>query len=476
MLTLRPIAVRAGDDERAERLVTLALIAAFLVTGMIIEQAVMLRLAFLVGLLAIVLGLGLRTPRTVLVALPLWLAFLGLSRRLLSAIGGAPGEADPLLLVGPAALVLLAVAAVDRGAIRPRTGLSTAVMGLSGLVVLGALNPIQGSLLAGVSAILFFVPLLAFWIGRGLATDGDVRRILLLVAVLAVPAAGYGLFQTFAGFPSWDDRWIREAGYTALNVRGTIRPFSTFASGAEYATFLAVGVVTWLALVRGGTALALKFLVVPLLVVAAVFQASRGTVVVLVAALALLLGARSRLPLPAAMAVAAVLLALLPLAVQKVAPADLSDEGHAQLLSHQVEGLSDPFDPRSSTARDHLNLITLGVKSAFVNPIGYGISSVTIAGSKFGGTNINTEADPSNAAVALGLPGLLAYGIILVLGFSRAYRLAVIRRDPLAFAALGILAVMVLQWLNGGLYAVALLPWLVLGWLDRKWVETRRQA
>lgn len=476
MLTLRPIAVHTADDERAERLVTLALIAGFLVTGMLIEQAVMLRLAFLVGLLAIVLGLGIRSPRTLLLALPVWLAFLGLSRRLLSALGGAPGEADPLLLVGPAALILLAVSAVDRGAVRRRTGLSTAVLALSGLVVLGALNPLQGSLLAGLSATLFFLPLLAFWIGRALATDGDLRRILLVVAVLGVPAAGYGLFQTFAGFPSWDDRWIREAGYTALNVRGTIRPFSTFASGAEYATFLAVGVVTWLTLVRGRSAVALKLLVVPLLVLGAVFQASRGTVVVLVAALALLLGARSRLPLPAAMIVAAVLLALLPVVVQKVAPADLADEGHSRLLSHQVEGLSDPFDPSSSTARNHLTLITLGVKSAFVNPIGHGISAVTIAGSKFGSTNVNTEADPSNAAVALGLPGLVAYAIILVLGFSRAYRLAVSRGDPLTFATLGILAVTILQWLNGGLYAVALLPWLVLGWLDRKWVETRRDA
>jgi hypothetical protein len=33
--------------------------------------------------------------------------------------------------------------------------------------------------------------------------------------------------------------------------------------------------------------------------------------------------------------------------------------------------------------------------------------------------------------------------------------------------ALGLLVVMVLQWLNGGQYAVALLVWLTLGWLDR---------
>ncbi len=70
-------------------------------------------------------------------------------------------------------------------------------------------------------------------------------------------------------------------------------------------------------------------------------------------------------------------------------------------------------------------------------------------------------------AVALGLPGLLAYGVILVSGLRLALSTAQRRRDVLSLAALGIVAVTVLQWLNGGLYSVAFLPWLVLGWMDR---------
>jgi O-antigen ligase len=68
--------------------------------------------------------------------------------------------------------------------------------------------------------------------------------------------------------------------------------------------------------------------------------------------------------------------------------------------------------------------------------------------------------------VALGIPGLIAYAVILVAGLRRMYRLARSRRDPLAVVALGIVVVTTLQWFNGGQYAVAFLPWLAFGWAD----------
>jgi hypothetical protein len=92
---------------------------------------------------------------------------------------------------------------------------------------------------------------------------------------------------------------------------------------------------------------------------------------------------------------------------------------------------------------------------------------VTLAGTKFGGAEASTEADPSNAAVAWGIPGLIAYLVISISGLLRGYQLAFIRRDWLAPAALAILILMLSQWLNGGQYAVAFLPWLLLGWIDR---------
>ena len=55
----------------------------------------------------------------------------------------------------------------------------------------------------------------------------------------------------------------------------------------------------------------------------------------------------------------------------------------------------------------------------------------------------------------------LVYLVLVGTGLFQAYRVAVVRRDALALVALAIAALVVLQWLNGGQYSVALILWLV---------------
>jgi hypothetical protein len=181
------------------------------------------------------------------------------------------------------------------------------------------------------------------------------------------------------------------------------------------------------------------------------------------------------LPLGASILAGVVLLALVPTVVRTLAPSKFGSGAQSQLVAHEVQGLSDPFNSKESTAGVHLSLIVDGVKSAFHNPLGQGLSSITIAGAKFGGAvNGNSEADPSNAAIALGLPGLIAYLAVLILAVGRTYRLAARTKTPLALAALGILIVTCPEWLNGGQYAIAFLPWLMMGWVDS--ATTRRET
>jgi len=144
------------------------------------------------------------------------------------------------------------------------------------------------------------------------------------------------------------------------------------------------------------------------------------------------------------------------------------------LLAHQVEGLSNPLDPDTSTASGHFTRIVRGIGSVKDQPLGHGVGSVTLAARRFGGVNRNTESDPGNVSRALGLPGLVLWIALVVLGLRLAYRTALHRRDGLSLVALGMLTLLVLHWLNGAEYAVAMLPWLVLGWLDRGDAETRR--
>jgi hypothetical protein len=65
---------------------------------------------------------------------------------------------------------------------------------------------------------------------------------------------------------------------------------------------------------------------------------------------------------------------------------------------------------------------------------------------------------------------------LLTCGLRRAYQVARWRRDRLALCALGVLLVMTFQWINGGQYSVAILPWFLLGWLDRERTEPNQIA
>lgn len=467
---------RSALADRERLAVAAVALGSSVVAGRMVGNPSLLRLGFAACVGALVLGLGLRSPRPLLYGLVMWLTALGLVRRLFSIEFASAGPADPLLLIYPLALLVLLVAAADRGAFRDRTPLGTAVLALVAIVALGAVNPLQGSLFAGLSSLVFFVHLLAFWVGRGLCDDRTLKRTLFVFAIAAIPAALYGMYQISVGFPVWDQHWIDTLGYTALQVGSAVRPFSSFSSASEYATYLSVAIVAWLGLGRRYLRLP-GLAVVALLTVSVVYQSSRGSVVQLLGTLAVLAAARRRLPLGVALACAVAALSLLPTAIRSFAPQTTGTDAKSQLIAHQVEGLSNPFDAQASTAGAHISLIAEGIGEGFQSPLGHGLSAVTIAGSKFGGTVVaGTEADPSNAAVALGLPGLIAYVFVFLLGYTKAYRLASRTRDPLAMLALGICTVMFPQWLNGGQYAVALLPWLLLGWVDRRTADLDAEA
>ena len=395
-------------------------------------------------------------------------------RRLASELGPTP-QSDPLLVVEAAAVGILVVVAAARGAFADLSGLAKAVLALSFLVLLGAFNPLGGSITAGFGSLfLILVPMLAFWVGRGLCDDRMLAAVLGLVCVLAVVAAVYGLMQTFSGFPSWDAAWISSSGYSALNVGGVLRAFGPFTSASEYAGFLGIGFVAWLAfglrLVRAPFA----FAALGLLATAIFYESSRGIIFVLAFTVALMVAAWRRLPIGVSAVVGAAALLAVPFVTRSLAsPTPLTPVGTGPVLTaHQVQGLSSPFNSKTSTLGTHFSELGNGFRTAIHNPVGLGIGAVTIAGSKYGGQNAATEVDPGNAGAALGFPGLIAYFAVVGGAFFKAYSLASRRRDALSLAALGVLTVTLLQWLNGGQYAVAFLVWLVLGWVDRAGAAT----
>jgi hypothetical protein len=427
------------------------------------------------GACLLVAALAFLAPRHLVIGLMVWLAALGTLRRWFTAAGSVT-TTDPLLLIAPFAFLLVAVVATRSRAHAQRSALTTAIGVLCVLFVLGALNPSQGGLSVGVSGLMFLLPpLLAFWIGRDLCDDSLMTRIFKVVGVLAFLAALYGLYQTLFGFPSWDQAWIQSSGYAALIIGSTSRAFASFSSAAEYANYIAIGIVVWVAywlrsskfvIALGGTAT---------LAVALFLESSRGVILMLLFAGGVVFAARRRWPLLLSAVAGFGCIFVLVFGLSKVAPSNIGGSSNvAALEQHQIQGLSNPLDPQSSTLLTHLNLVTHGLKTAVTHPVGKGTGVITKAGEKFGGISQLTESDPSNLAVALGLPGLLVYIAVFALGFRTVYAVAVQRRDRLSAVALAIVAVMAFSWLIGGAYAVAPLPWFAMGWADG-WLRRRAE-
>lgn len=445
-----------------------ALLGASAATGILIASPGGVRIAMAVGAGSFLVVLALRVPRSVLVALVVWFVTLGLTRRLVSGISAKEAYGDPLLMVGAVTWAFLGLVAVRLGALANRSRVTSAVLVLAALLAASAINPLQGGLAVGLSgALVVVLPMAAFLVGRAIVDDDLLKRLLLVVAWLGLVAAVYGLYQTFVGFPPWDERWVTEHGYAALNVGGVIRAFSSFSAASEYASFLGITIVVWLAYARGLARTSVGVAALGLLGTALWFESARGSIALTVVAVGLVFTARAGLTLNRSLLVGAALVIALPTVIGRLAPTQFSDAAGDRLAQHQVEGLTDPFGS-SSSLPGHIDLVAAGIGNAVHDPLGVGVGAVTIAGDKYGGTARPTEADPGNVAVAAGFPGLLAYVLVVLLAVPRLYRLAVRRRDPLSLASLGIVIVTSLQWLNGGHYATAFWPWLILGWSEAR--------
>lgn len=427
------------------------------------------RVAMAVPAAALIFATLLKSPRRAVIVLLVWLAVLGTVRRLLIS-SGASGDSDPLLLVAPAVVGLLVVVAARQGAFRDQTRLTKHVLILSALVLFAALNPLQGSLAGGAAGLLFvLVPVLWFWIGRSLLDDALLYRVLRLVACLSAGAATYGLYQVYVGFPAWDSQWLETKGYAALHVGASVRPFASFASAADYVAMLAIGILIWtLLLIQARRALAAT-VVLGLLGWAVTVASVRHTLVIVPITIGIVLAVARGFGLARTALTGIGALFLVGFVVTRFDASTVGGDQTSALLSRQVSGLSDPFNPSRSTLPGHIAALIGGVRDGLRNPVGHGLGTVTIANEKLGvGSSQRTDSDPSNVAIAMGLPGLLVYGAVVILALRLAFRQAQVERDFLTLAALGIVLITVLSWLAGGNYATAPLPWLVLGWLDRR--------
>jgi hypothetical protein len=148
------------------------------------------------------------------------------------------------------------------------------------------------------------------------------------------------------------------------------------------------------------------------------------------------------------------------------------------ISERNVSGLLHPLDPGSSTlARwDNLNK---AVSDGFKNPAGSGTAAANAAGRNLadsGGAGRTTDNDIADIFLSLGAGGGLLYLTIIFLALRAV--LARYSRDKswMLFAVAGVMVVMLGNWLNGAMYALAPLTWFLLGWATRPSPESAPEA
>ena len=410
--------------------------------------------------------------------LPIWMVLMGFLRRITPGGGNSTFSGDPVIMVGPVAiLVLFAVSATSDAEGEKFSPLAKIVFLLNVVSLFQALNPAQHSLMTGMGGLLFIlIPALAFWVGRRYSNEQILERLMWMIAFSSLGVAIYGLFQQFVGFPSWDSAWVGTDGYTALNVgNGVVRAFGTSSSAQEYALFLAVGIITWVALgVRGSrVSLVVRWPATVTVAVALYYESQRTSVFLCVLALGVMFAAWRRWrPLLVGLAGAGSIVLLVVFAgFFGGSPGGNAVDGVStaqQLSNHQLSGLTDPNGSNSSLS-GHIKLQRKGIISGFTHPLGYGTGSVTISATRYSRTaNLHgTEYDPGNMGVAFGALGIALYLLLLRNVFRTSYRLALARKDSLGLFVMGISAVTIFQWMNGDLYSVCWLFWFTLGCGDQ---------
>src|SRR3954447_24936031 len=456
---------RAGDGRA---LVVLGIVAAVVVGYVAITRPDLYRFLLAVAIVANLLLILVRWPRAAILLTLMYLPFMALTRRLLIDMSGWSSY-DPLLLVAPVVGIVLCWRLFVRGgATVANDRLSKLVAGLLALLVLQAFNPLGGGVFSGIAGLLFMaMPLLWFFIGRELVDRPTAGAVMGGAVVVALIVGIYGYIQTEIVEPSWDKKWVDVAGYAALHVGDKIRAFGTFASSAEYALYLAVGIAIAFAFVLHGrfiAGVAAAALMVPLALASA-----RGAMVFTLIALVAALAFRTRRSGTAA-ATFVLGLALLLGALFAAGPAmeSAAKSSGNDLLIHQAEGLAHPFDRDKSTLPTHWDLVLGGFSDGFTQPLGKGTGATNIAASKFGGDEgTNTEIDITNTFVALGLVGGLMYVAVIVLSFGAVLRNYFRTGDPLRLGVAAVLVATLVQWLQGWHYAIAPLMWLLLGWASR---------
>jgi hypothetical protein len=420
------------------------------------------------------------SPRAGIPMMLVFLSGVGFLKRYLIPVFGYT-TLDPLLLVGPFVASIFFMNRILMRLIPLDTLLSKLVAALIVIMLLEALNPLQGGIAVGMSGLLFFlVPLLWFYCGRSFGTQRTCELVLKTVVLIAVVGGIYGLYQQFVGFSDVEKEWIEltkndQAQYL---TNGVMRVFSFFSSFAEYVHFLCMGAIIAFAVMLRRN----RFAGIPLvfLLCAVMLSSSRGGVVGGLFGISLVWAVQGRSPrlwVPRLVIAAVIGVAALYIGLHQVQEASIENDTAEVLLQHQAEGLLAPADKKASTGggpeASNLQSIVWGFKK----PLGIGLGATTIGASKFGGVSnaVGVESDLGNMFISCGAVGGMLYAFTVGWTCWRLVRSWIQRRDFASLCIFATLAGSIGLWTGQAQYAATMLSWFLIGAIDRRDAQEQEQ-
>ncbi|MCU1321248.1 MAG: hypothetical protein JWM43_897 [Acidobacteriaceae bacterium] len=406
-----------------------------------------------------------------------FLLTLGDIRRILDTVAPASAGLDLMLLVGPLFAVYLAIPLLLR--LKVSDTLSKALLALMAIMIVEMFNPRQGSIVVGFSGALFYIiPIFWFWIARNYATD---RMMFLLFYRVFLPIGILdgllGVAQAYIGFFPWEKAWALKLGSQYIYTAGHLRSFGFSTGASEFASTLLIASVCVMAAIFAGRRT--YVLLLPILIAASILASSRGLIVKLLFASAMIWAVRSKggrnwLP----RLIFALVLGF-GLTMYSASQAGGDDTGTTTKKSttaeiatqHVTKGLANPLEAKSSTAGVHWQIFVGGIVKGFTYPIGTGIGAVTLGAGKFttgGATTGSSEVDISDAFITMGFVGGFLYLFIIYKVFRLAF--LYVRKGSLimSLAYVGCLAALFGGWLALGQYSTAPFVWFCIGSLVRK--------
>jgi len=430
------------------------------------------RLAVAVTVITALSTLAMLRLRLGILATIVFLILLGDFRRVLLPIAEWSGM-DPLLAVGPVFAIVMTGYALASGHLSFDTPAAKWMLVLMAIMLLQVFNPRQGGLLVGVVGIMFqLVPLLWFWLGRAYG-DVDFLRILLFRVVLPLSglATVFGLYQSFYGYLPYQLDWYYSAGYVALGSPKTgLAPITFFASGTEHAIFVSLGVILlWsFVLIRGKW---IALLPIPVFLSALLITGTRGPVakiLLMMAGLWAIMGrSLTTWIVRGGLAVTVGALGLIWTLTGVTQSLDAPDHVERRLERQSEEFVrGEGSAGGQSSAMNHLGMMVYGYRSVLEYPLGVGLAYGTKAGKRLGGTG-NTETDLGNSFKGLGIPGGVAYHVLVFIFIAKAFSFWSQNRNLIALVILGFMGITFFGWLSGGKYAITPIFWFCLGALDR---------